>query len=124
MDTVTTINLLPLFTFVRDVLSILGFFTLIFAGIFLIYSRKNIKQFVKKDEEGKRIDAEIMLALMKQYPDVEREFMIKPEREQNIENNQEIHKLNKKLAVLDSIINPQTSSTSRVVYLRSIDDDN
>jgi hypothetical protein len=34
------------------------------------------------------------------YPDVKKEFIILPEKEQNIENNQEIHDINQKLDIL------------------------
>jgi hypothetical protein len=45
-----------------------------------------------------------LLELGEKYPLVTLNFMLKTEREQNIENNQEIHEINKKLFALDDSI--------------------
>ena len=42
--------------------------------------------------------------LAEKYPLVTLDFMLKSELEQNIENNQEIHEINKKLFALDDSI--------------------
>lgn len=88
MDTINIVNLMPILNFFKDALAMLGFFTVIFVSAFLLYSRRNIKQFVDKDIDAKKLDATVMLALAQRYPDVDKKFIIKPEREQNIENNQ------------------------------------
>jgi hypothetical protein len=40
--------------------------------------------------------------LIQKYPDVQKEFVLLPEKEQNIENNQEIHEINKKIESLEN----------------------
>ena len=122
MDTITTINMLPVFNFLKDALAMLGFFTVIFASLFLLYSRKNIKQFVDKDRESKKLDTTVILALAQRYPDVEKKFIIKPEREQNIENNQEIHKLNQKFKALEDAL--RRDSLLHAFYFGGTDSDN
>ncbi len=52
-----------------------------------------IFEFVKKYEE-----------LSKKYPLVKKEFFFKSIREQNIENNQEIHEINQRLEKLENKI--------------------
>ena len=42
--------------------------------------------------------------LARKYPLVPLSFMLKNTKEQNIENNQEIHKINKKLLLLENSI--------------------
>lgn len=62
----------------------------------------------KKDMHAKDCDTDVMQDLIQQmsvkYPDVNQNFIIKPEKEQNIENNQEIHDINKKLLEFEDII--------------------
>lgn len=71
---------------------------------FLVHSGINIHLFVKKDIHAKDCDTDVMQDLIQtmqaKYPDVKKEFIILPEKEQNIENNQEIHEINKKIDIL------------------------
>lgn len=46
-------------------------------------------------------NAYMVKSFLKKFPDVLPEFMRKPLREQNIENNQEIHEINKRLAEIE-----------------------
>ena len=94
------------------------FIILLFATVGVIDTIKSIANLIsrgykdkldnKKDIHAKDCDTDVMQDLIHQmsvkYPDVKNEFIIKPEREQNIENNQEIHEINKKLEEFDSII--------------------
>lgn len=58
----------------------------------------------KKDMQAKEKDAEIINNLVARYPLVDKEFIVKPEKEQNIENNQEIHEINKKIEELEKLV--------------------
>lgn len=99
-----TINLIPIFTFLKDALATLGFFTVMFVSIFLLYSRRNIKQFVDKDIDAKKLDATVMLTLAQRYPDVDKKFIVKPEREQNIENNQLLQSHEDRLQQIENML--------------------
>ena len=78
----------------------------IFLGVvaFLIHNGCNINVFVKKDTKAKELDASLMAQLINKYPDVKPEFILLPEREQNIENNQEIHEINVRLYDIEKSI--------------------
>ena len=71
-------------------------FLFIFLGVvvFLIHSGFNVNLFVKKDEH-------IADKFLDKFPLVVPDFINKNLREQNIENNQEIHELNKRMEVLE-----------------------
>lgn len=122
MDAITTINLMPVFAFAKDALAMLGFFTLLFASIFLFYSRRNLRQFVDKDREDKKIDAAILLALAQRYPDVDKKFIVKPEREQNIENNQLLQGHEDRLQQIEDAL--KQSSVLRSLYFGGSDSAN
>lgn len=114
-----TINLIPVFNFIKDALTMLGFFTVVFAGLFLLYSRRNIKQFVDKDAAAKKLDTTVILTLTQRYPDVDKKFIIKPEREQNVENNQLLHNHEDRLQRLEDVI--EQSSVLRALYFGGSD---
>lgn len=69
-------------------------------SVFLIHNGFNIHLFVKKDIHAKDCDSDIMQDLINRFPLVDIEFMKKNTKEQNIENNQEIHEINKKIDLL------------------------
>lgn len=50
-------------------------------------------------------NAYMVKSFLKKFPDVLPEFMRKPLREQNIENNQEIHEINKRLDAIEKRLN-------------------
>jgi dihydroorotase len=56
----------------------------------------------KKDIHAKDCDTDVMQDLIQKYPDVKKEFVLLPEKEQNIENNQEIHEINQKIESLEN----------------------
>lgn len=70
---------------------------IVFLGVvvFLIHSGFNVNLFVKKDEH-------IADKFLDKFPLVVPDFINKNLREQNIENNQEIHELNKRMEVLEA----------------------
>ena len=73
--------------------------------VFLIHSGFNINLFVKKDIHAKDCDSDIMQDLIAKFPLVSPDFMQKTIKEQSIENNQEIHQINKALITLQKDIN-------------------
>ena len=93
-------------------------FIILFATVGVIDAIKSIANLIsrgykdkldnKKDIHAKDCDTDVMQDLIQslhsRYPDVEQNFIIKPEREQNVENNQEIHDINKKLEEFEDII--------------------
>lgn len=58
----------------------------------------------KKDIHAKDCDTDIIQDLIQKFPLVSRDFMNKNTVEQNVENNQEIHEINKKLQVIEQTI--------------------
>ena len=76
----------PIIRLAQNTLMMLGSFTLLGIIIFLIYSHKNINVFINQNNR-----------LIDKFPLVTPDFLNKPLKEQTIENNQEIHELNKKL---------------------------
>ena len=80
---------------------------LIFLGAtaFLIHSGFNLNLFVKKDEH-------IADKFFDKFSLVSKDFMNKNTVEQNIENNQEIHEINKKLQIIEKTIE-EIRSTQR-----------
>ena len=99
MDT-HIINLYPLFKFIIILFAIVGLFDAIKTIANLISRAFKDKLDNKKDIHTKDCDTDVMQDLIMKYPNVQKEFMLLPEREQNIENNQEIHEINKKLLVI------------------------
>lgn len=81
-----SLNIVPLIEFAEKILMILGGFTLTGIIIFLVYSHKNINVFINQNNR-----------LIDKFPLVMPEFMVKNEKLQNIENNQEIHEMKKEL---------------------------
>ena len=59
----------------------------------------------KKDIHAKDCDSDIVQDLISKFPLVSPEFMQKTIKEQSIENNQEIHQINKALISLQKVIN-------------------
>lgn len=95
------LNLYPIFKFVIILFATVGVIDAIKSIANLISRGYKDKLDNKKDMEAKKLDAETINALINRYPDVKEAFIIKPEKEQNIENNQEIHDINKKIEALE-----------------------
>ena len=83
----TTINIYP-------VMKILAFAGIIAIGFILFHNGFSLNLFSKHDSG-------LFDKFLSKYPDVAPEFMKKGIKEQNIENNQEIHENNKKILVLE-----------------------
>ena len=98
-----TINLYPIFKIFCILFAIVGAYSTINNFMHLLARFGKDKFDNKKDIHAKDCDTDVMQDLIQtqiKYPDVKQEFIILPEKEQNIENNQEIHEINKKLEVL------------------------
>ena len=80
------INLLPVTHFIQNALMIVGIFTVIGMIILLKYGYKNTKLWADNNEK-----------LLEKFPLVNECFINKTTKLQNIENNQEIHEINKKI---------------------------
>ena len=100
----TIINIYPIMQFIIIMFAIVGGYNLLNNIAHLLGRFGKDKLDNKKDIHAKDCDTDVMQDLIQtmqaKYPDVKKEFIILPEKEQNIENNQEIHEINKKLEVL------------------------
>ena len=89
----------------------------VLAGLFLL------KELIYKGLQNKSLnittnkDIEITKIFTSKFPLVQPAFMTKSAKEQNIENNQEIHELNKKIEVLDSRIHAQNANINKLVAM-------
>ena len=95
-----TIGVIPIFKFIIILFAVVGAYSTINNFMHLLARFGKDKLDNKKDIHAKDCDTDVMQDLIQKYPDVKKEFIILPEKEQNIENNQEIHEINKKLEVL------------------------
>ena len=86
-------NINAIINFAQNVLMILGGFTLAGIVVFLVYSHKNTNVFINQNNK-----------LIDKFPLVAPEFFNKSSKEQNIENNQEIHEINKKIEELEELV--------------------
>jgi hypothetical protein len=84
----TIMNLYPIFKFFVIILALFG-------GHILFNNISNLAARAFKDK------LDIMQEILNKYPLVSAEFMKKSEKMMNIENNQEIHELYKKVAVIE-----------------------
>lgn len=75
----------------------IGLFIFLCIAVFLFHSGFNINAFIKKNIHAKDCNTDITQDLIQKFDLVKPEFINQPLREQNIENNQEIHEINKKL---------------------------
>ena len=97
----TIINIYPITQFIIILFAIVGGYNVInnFLNILARYGKDKLD--TKKDIHAKNCDADIIQDLIQKYPNVDMAFMFKNEKEQNIENNQEIHDLNKRVKKLE-----------------------
>ena len=99
-----TINIYPIFKIFCILFAIVGAYSTINNFMHLLARFGKDKLDNKKHIHAKDCDTDVMQDLIQKYPDVKKEFVILPEKEQNIENNQEIHEINKRLLVLQKDI--------------------
>lgn len=94
------INFYPVAKFVIILFAVVGAYSTINNFMHLLARFGKDKLDNKKDMHAKDCDSDIIQDLIQKYPAVEKEFVLKTEIEQNIENNQEIHEINKKIDIL------------------------
>lgn len=96
----TVINIYPIMQFIIIMFAVVGGYNLLnnIAQVLGRFGKDKLDN--KMDIHAKDCDTDVMQDLIMKYPNVQKEFMLLPEREQNIENNQEIHEINKKLLVI------------------------
>ena len=99
-----TINLYPVFKMIIILFAIVGGYNLLNNVAHLLARCSKDKLDNKKDMHAKDCDTDIVQDLIQKFPLVHREFMLLPEREQNIENNQEIHEINVRLYDIEKSI--------------------
>lgn len=100
-----TINLYPIFKIFCILFAIVGAYSTINNFMHLLARFGKDKLDNKKDIHAKDCDTDVMQDLIQtqiKYPDVKKEFIILPEREQNIENNQEIQEINEKFDAFET----------------------
>lgn len=98
------VNFYPIAKFIIALFAIVGAYSTINNFMHLLARFGKDKLDNKKDMHAKDCDTDIMQDLIQKYPAVQKEFILLPEKEQNIENNQEIHEINKRLLVLQKDI--------------------
>lgn len=99
-----TLNLYPIFKWGCILFAIVGAFSTINNFMHLLARFGKDKLDNKKDIHAKDCDTDIVQDLIQKFPLVDRDFINKNTVEQNVENNQEIHEINKKLEVIERTI--------------------
>ena len=100
-----TINIYPIFKMFVILFAVVGVFDVIKTIANLTARAFKDKLDNKKDIHAKDCDADItqdLIQVQAKYPDVKQEFILLPEKMQNVENNQEIFKLFEKYDELDN----------------------
>lgn len=100
----TIINIYPITQFILVLFAIVGGYNLLNNVAHLLARCSKDKLDNKKDIHAKDCDTDIVQDLIQKFPLVDREFINKNTVEQNVENNQEIHEINKKLEVIERTI--------------------
>lgn len=115
-EMIEVINVAPIFNFIYNLLALLGALTLVCLVIFLTYSHKNIGMFARQNNQ-------LVNKLLDKYPLVSENFINKGLREQNVENNQEIHEQNERLDAIEEILTKALLMKSNI-YTREVGSDN
>ena len=101
-----TLNIYPIFKWGCILFAVVGAYSTINNFMHLLARFGKDKLDNKKDIHAKDCDTDITQDLIQtmqtKYPDVKKEFIILPEKEQNIENNQEIQEINEKFDAFES----------------------
>lgn len=100
------INFYPIAKFILVLFAIVGGYSTFNNFLHLLARFGKDKLDNKKDMHAKDCDSDIMQDLTQfmqtKYPDVKKDFILLKENEKSIENNQEIHELNKRMEVLEA----------------------
>lgn len=100
-----TINLYPIFKMICILFAIVGVCNVSNNLIHIVGRYGKDKLDNKKDLHAKGCDADIIQDLVQKFPLVSKDFMVTTEKQQNIENNQEIQEINKRLDRIDYWLN-------------------
>lgn len=123
MQTETIINIYALVKIIISFLAIFGIYSLIKDTLNFISRAYKDKLDNKKDIHAKDKDAEITQKIIEYkntYPDVDLGFILKSEDEKDIENNQEIHELSKRVKNIEYFM--KQLSIQQSITIDKIDD--
>lgn len=123
MQTDTIINIYALVKIIISFLAIFGIYSLFKDTLNFISRAYKDKLDNKKDIHAKDKDAEITQKIIEYkntYPDVDLGFILKSEDEKDIENNQEIHELSKRVKNIEFYI--KQLSIQQSITIDKIDD--
>lgn len=114
-----TVNIYPIFKMFVILFAVVGAYATINNFLHILGRFGKDKLDNKKDMHAKDCDADIIQDLLVKFPAVQKDFILKTERLQNIENNQEIQEtkveikgINEQLKELKAIID-EIRSTQR-----------
>lgn len=99
-----TVNIYPIFKYIIILFAVVGAYATInnFPHILGRFGKDKLDN--KKDMHAKDCDADIIQDLLAKYPAVQKDFVLKTERLQNIENNQEIQEMREVLQELKATV--------------------
>lgn len=100
-----TINLYPIFKMFCIIFALVGVFSTANNFMHLLARFGKDKLDNKKDIHAKDCDSDIMQDLISKFPLVKPEFINQTTKEQCVENNQEIHEINKRLLIMERTLN-------------------
>lgn len=123
MQTDTIINIYALVKIIISFLAIFGIYSLFKDTLNFISRAYKDKLDNKKDIHAKDKDAEITQKIIEYkntYPDVDLGFILKSKDEKDIENNQEIHELSKRVKNIEFYI--KQLSIQQSITIDKIDD--
>jgi hypothetical protein len=95
------INIYPIFKYIVISFAVVGLFSFLNNAAHILGRFGKDKLDNKKDIHAKDCDTDIVQDLIQKFPLVKQEFINKNTIEQNVENNQEIHEINKRLEVIE-----------------------
>lgn len=123
MQTETIINIYALVKIIISFLAIFGIYSLFKDTLNFISRAYKDKLDNKKDTHAKDKDAEITQKIIEYkntYPDVDLGFILKSKDEKDIENNQEIHELSKRVKNIEYFM--KQLSIQQSITIDKIDD--
>lgn len=97
-------NLYPIFKIFVILFAVVGAYATINNFLHILGRFGKDKLDNKKDMHAKDCDADIIQDLLAKYPAVQKDFILKTERLQNIENNQEIQEMREVLQELKATV--------------------
>lgn len=99
-----TVNIYPILKYIIILFAVVGAYATINNFLHILGRFGKDKLDNKKDIHAKDCDADIIQDLLAKYPAVQKDFILKTERLQNIENNQEIQEMREVLQELKATV--------------------